>query len=93
MLLIFLWRTRRGTNVNNSATPAMTTREIKPRNAPLALRKIAMATIGKNSPTAPAAMMKPPNRPSSIWLSRKMGNKVPSAVVVKPIAIGTNART
>ena len=52
-----------------------------------------MATIGKNSPTAPAAMMNPPNRPSSIWLSRRMGSRVPSAVVVRPIAIGTNAWT
>ena len=73
--------------------PAMTTREIKPRNAPLALRKIAMATMGKNSPTAPAAMMYAPNRPSSIWLSRRIGNSVPSAVVVRPIAIGTKAWT
>ena len=52
-----------------------------------------MAKMGRNSPTAPAAMMNPPKRPSSIRLSRKMGSRVPSAVVVRPIAIGTNART
>ena len=52
-----------------------------------------MATMGKNSPTAPAAMMNPPKRPSSIWLSRRIGSSVPSAVVVRPIAIGTNAWT
>ena len=79
--------------MNSSAIAAMTTREIKPKNAPLALRKIAMATMGKNSPTAPAAMMNAPNRPSSIWLSRRIGSSVPSAVVVRPIAIGTNAWT
>ncbi len=62
-------------------------------NAPLALRKTATATIGKNSPTAPAAMMNAPNRPSNIWLSRRIGNSVPSAVVVNPIAIGTKAWT
>ena len=50
-----------------------------------------MATMGRNSPTAPAAMMNPPNRPPNIWLSRRIGSRVPSAVVVRPIAIGTNA--
>ena len=59
----------------------------------MALRKIATATIGRNSPTAPAAMMKAPNRPSNMLLSRRMGNSVPSAVVVNPMAIGTNAWT
>jgi len=90
---IFSLRTKRGTNVSSSATAPMTTRDSKPRNAPFALRKTATATMGRNSPTAPAAMMNPPNRPSSIRLSRRMGSSVPSAVVVKPIATGTNART
>ena len=52
-----------------------------------------MATIGKNSPTAWAAMMGPPNRPSKSRLSRRIGGRVPNAVVVRPIAIGTNAWT
>ena len=34
-----------------------------------------------------------PNRPSSRWFSRRMGSRVPSAVVVNPMAIGTNACT
>ena len=59
----------------------------------MVLRKTATATIGRNSPTAPAAMMNAPNRPSSIRLSRRMGRRVPSAVVVRPIATGTNAWT
>ena len=92
LLIVWLW-TSRGTNENSSAAPAMTTREIRPRKAPFALRKMAIATIGRNSPTAPAAMMKSPNRPSSIRLSRRIGSRVPSAVVVSPIAMGTKAWT
>ena len=93
MLTILSLRTIRGTSVNSKATRATTPKDTKPMNAPLALRKTAMATMGKNSPTAPAAMMSAPNRPSSRWLSRRMGKRVPSAVVVKPRAIGTNAVT
>ena len=91
--LIFSLRTSRGTNVNSSATPAIMTSESRPNKAPLALRKTATATMGRNSPTAPAAMINAPKRPPSIRLSRRIGSKVPSAVVVRPIAIGTNAST
>ena len=90
---ILSYRVSRRAKVNSSATPPMRISESKPRNAPWVLRKIATATIGRNSPTAPAAMMNAPKRPSSIRLSRRMGSKVPSAVVVRPIATGTNAST
>ena len=52
-----------------------------------------MPTMGKNSPTAPAGMMNRPSGPSSMSLSRKIGNKVPSAVVVSASATGTKACT
>ena len=93
MRRIFVCRTSRGMKVSSSASAPMMTSDTRPRKAPLALRKIATATIGRNSPTAPEAMMNAPNRPSSIRLSRRIGSRVPSAVVVRPIAIGTNALT
>ena len=52
-----------------------------------------MPTIGRNSPTAPAGMMNRPSEPPSMSLSRRMGSRVPSAVVVSASATGTKACT
>ena len=52
-----------------------------------------MQSTGPISPTAPAANTYRPKRPSSMWWSRRIGSKVPSAVVVSPIATGRNAFT
>ena len=58
----------------------------------MALRKTAMPTIGRNSPTAPAGRMYLPNRPPSMSWSRRIGSSAPKAVVVSPSATGTKAR-
>jgi hypothetical protein len=47
-----------------------------------ALSRIVTARIGPNSPTAPAAVRKPPNRVPSRPRSRSIGSSVPIAVVV-----------
>ena len=52
-----------------------------------------MARIGPSSPTAPAATTKLPNGVSSSPASRRMGNSVPIAVVVRAIVIMMGART
>ena len=52
-----------------------------------------MATMGKSSPTAPAASTYRPNWPESMSLSCRMGSSVPSAVVVSASPIGTKSRT
>ena len=54
---------------------------------------MAMPTMGKNSPTAPAGMISRPSGPPSMSLSRRIGSKVPSAVVVSASATGTKAST
>ena len=82
-----------GACVSTRANTPTAQSEISPRNSPFAPRKMAIATTGRNSPTAPAARMYEPNRPRSMSLSRRVGNRVPSAVVVSPSATGTNART
>ena len=52
-----------------------------------------MAMIGSSSPTAPAAKMYRPNLPVNMCWSRRIGSRVPSAVVVNAIDTGTKART
>ena len=74
--------TRRGARVSSSASTPTATSESSPTNLLFAPRKMATATIGRNSPTAPAAIMKRPKRPPSMSLSRRIGSSVPRAVVV-----------
>ena len=83
----------RGRSANSSATTGMAPRDSNPRNLPLALRKTAIPTIGRNSPTAPAAMMNDPNRPVEHVVVPQDRQQCPRAVVVSPIATGTNACT
>ena len=52
-----------------------------------------MATIGKNSPTAPAATIRSLNALPSISFSRRIGSRIPRAVVVSASDTGTNAWT
>ncbi len=62
-------------------------------NSPRLVRKTEIATMGKSSPTAPAARTYRPNSPESMSLSCRMGSSVPSAVVVRASPIGTKSRT
>ena len=50
--------------VSSPPAPPIASSDSSPTNEPLAPRKIAIATIGRNSPTAPAARMKGPNAPT-----------------------------
>jgi hypothetical protein len=48
-----------------------------------------MIRMGNSSPAAPAAYTYWPNGPPSMSLSRRMGSRVPSAVVVRASPTGT----
>src|SRR5215469_15882006 len=75
------------------AEPRTATRD---RNATYSLRlvrKIEIATIGNNSPTAPAASTYLPKSPDSMSASCRIGSSVPSAVVVSASPMGTKSWT
>ena len=72
----------------NTAIPIATNAMIPPM-APVALRSRAIATIGRNSPTAPAAKTNGPSAVFSVPFSRRIGSRVPSAVVVSAIVTST----
>lgn len=67
---------------------ATTSCDISPKNLPFDPRKTAIATMGKNSPTALPASTQEPRDPWRMLLSRRIGRSVPSAVVVSPSATG-----
>jgi hypothetical protein len=83
----------RGSVVSTIATRPTARIEAIATNSPRRVSTSEMATIGKSSPTAPAASTYRPNSPDSILLSCRMGSSVPSAVVVRARAIGTKSRT
>jgi hypothetical protein len=64
-----------------ASTPTRAT-EASATKCPRLVRNTAMIRMGNSSPTAPAAYTYRPNCPPSMSLSRRMGSRVPSAVVV-----------
>lgn len=83
----------RGSVVSRMATSPTARIEPIATRSPRLVRKFEMATMGKSSPTAPAASTYRPNWPESMSLSCRMGSGVPSAVVVSASPIGTKSRT
>jgi len=71
-----------------ASTPTRAT-EASATKCPRLVRNTATITIGKSSPTAPAANTYRPKSPESIRLSRRIGSSVPSAVVVSASPTGT----
>ena len=83
----------RGSVVSRMATRPTARIDAIATNSPRRVRNSEMATIGKSSPTAPAASTYRPNSPESMSLSCRMGSSVPSAVVVRASPIGTKSWT